>query len=67
MSRQSPLWEMPETPELLVEKIGMKRGCMRKGGIVDIQKASEVLVKELRAGLLGPVSLERPGEAADQV
>jgi ribosome biogenesis GTPase A len=59
--------EMPETPELLVEKIGMKRGCMRKGGIVDTQKASEVLVKELRAGLLGPVSLERPGEAADQV
>lgn len=59
--------EMPETPELLVEKIGMKRGCMRKGGIVDTQKASEVLVKELRAGKLGPVSLERPGEAANLV
>lgn len=58
------LKEMPESPELLVEKIGTKRGCMRKGGVVDLQKASEVLVKELRSGKLGPVSLERPGDSA---
>lgn len=61
------LKEMPETSELLIEKIGEKRGCMRKGGIVDMQKASEVLVKELRSGKLGQVSLERPGRPASEI
>ena len=61
------LTELPKTPELLIERIGMKRGCMRKGGIVDTQKASEVLVKELRSGKLGLVSLERPGRDAAEI
>ncbi|MED5374176.1 MAG: ribosome biogenesis GTPase YlqF [Myxococcota bacterium] len=56
------LKELPTTPEELVETIGRKRGCMQKGGVVNLPQACEVLVKELRMGKLGPISLERPGE-----
>jgi len=46
----------------LVEAIGANRGCLKKGGIIDYQKASEILIRELRAGTIGRISLENPGE-----
>lgn len=46
----------------LVEAIGANRGCLKRGGIIDYQKASEILIRELRAGTIGRISLENPGE-----
>lgn len=54
--------EMPATPEALVEAIGRKRGQLMKGGVVDPQRAAERLLYDLRGGLLGRVSLERPDD-----
>ena len=51
---------LPETDIELLEAIGTKRGCIRKGGGVELQKVSALLINELRAGLLGPISLETP-------
>jgi ribosome biogenesis GTPase A len=51
---------LPETALELVEQIGRRRGCLGPGGVVDLQRASEILLRELRAGQLGRVSLERP-------
>ncbi|MBF0258250.1 MAG: ribosome biogenesis GTPase YlqF [Desulfamplus sp.] len=45
---------------LILETIGASRGCLRKGGVVDIQKASELLIREFRSGKLGGISLESP-------
>lgn len=45
---------------VILEKIGAARGCLRKGGGVDLQKASELLIRELRAGKIGRISLESP-------
>jgi ribosome biogenesis GTPase A len=54
---------LPETPLAIVEQIGRRRGCLIKGGDVDLHRAAELLLRELRAGSLGLISLERPEEA----
>ena len=54
------LEELPETEIELMEAIGAKRGCLRSGGRVDLHKASEILLHELRSGTLGQVTLELP-------
>ena len=56
------LTEMPESASALIELIGHKRGCLAAGGSVDQLRASELLLRELRAGLIGRVSLESPGD-----
>lgn len=43
-----------------LEELGKKRGCLRSGGIVDLVKASKILLTELRAGTLGRITLEMP-------
>lgn len=52
--------EVPSTPLELLELIGARRGCLRSGGRVDIDKISTILVNELRNGTLGQISLETP-------
>jgi ribosome biogenesis GTPase A len=61
------LAEMPESAAALIDLIGRKRGCLVAGGSVDQLRASELLLRELRAGLIGRVSLERPGDDAEGV
>lgn len=53
---------LPEGPELLLETIGRKRGCLKPGGIVDLYQAADILLTELRAGKLGPITFETPTE-----
>lgn len=54
------LKKIPESDEQLLDIIGRKRGGLRPGGVVDLHKASEVLIHDLRSGALGRVSLEHP-------
>ena len=56
------LVEMPESAAALIDQVGRKRGCLVAGGHVDQLRASELLLRELRAGLIGRISLEVPGE-----
>lgn len=51
---------LPEGAIALLEAIAPKRGCLRKGGVIDLQKVSEVLVREFRNASMGPMSLEEP-------
>ncbi|GAA3406705.1 ribosome biogenesis GTPase YlqF [Paenibacillus hodogayensis] len=44
----------------VMEKIGRKRGCLQSGGSVNLEKASMVVLRDLRGGKLGRISLERP-------
>ncbi len=52
--------ELPESDQELLEIIGRKRGGLRAGGRIDMNKASEVLLHDIRAGALGRVTLETP-------
>lgn len=48
-------------PVSLLEEIGVKRGCLSKGG-VDFTKAGETVLNDLRTGKLGLLSLETPAD-----
>ncbi|OAI09883.1 ribosome biogenesis GTPase YlqF [Methylomonas lenta] len=51
----------------LLEAIGKKRGCLRAGKQVDLDKAAKQFVTELRAGTIGPISLETPNMIATEM
>lgn len=42
----------------LLNKIGLKRGCIRKGGVLDTDKALHLILTDFRAGKLGKVNLD---------
>jgi len=44
----------------IIMEIGRKRGCIVKGGEVDFEKASRIVIDEFRKGLLGRITLELP-------
>ncbi|MGI9295675.1 MAG: ribosome biogenesis GTPase YlqF [Pseudomonadales bacterium] len=52
--------EFPASELELLESVGAKRGCLRAGGQVDLNKVSKLLLNELRSSALGRVSLETP-------
>ena len=49
-----------DTSVVVIEDIGRKRGCLVSGGHIDFDKASEIVLRELRQGKLGPFSLDKP-------
>ncbi|MHC4993703.1 MAG: ribosome biogenesis GTPase YlqF [Planctomycetota bacterium] len=56
------LGELPDEPEALLMEIGRKRGCLVSGGEVDTHRAADILVRELRSGKIGRLSLELPSD-----
>jgi ribosome biogenesis GTPase A len=54
--------ELPASPEALLEAIGRRRGCLLRGGVIDRNKAGDVLAHDVRSGALGRISLEAPGD-----
>jgi len=42
----------------LLNQIGLKRGCIRKGGVVDTEKVLRLVLNEFRAGKLGKVAFD---------
>ncbi|WP_188540745.1 ribosome biogenesis GTPase YlqF [Paenibacillus segetis] len=53
-------FDNPDEIVSVMEAIGRKRGCIVSGGRVDLEKASSLLLRELRAGKMGTFSLEAP-------
>lgn len=56
--------EDPNQVVELMEQIGRKRGCIQSGGRVDLEKASGIILRELRSGKMGRISLELPESKA---
>jgi ribosome biogenesis GTPase A len=56
------LTEIPEDAVVLYEHIGKLRGCLAGGGVVDYDKVSELIVREIRSEKFGRVSLESPND-----
>ena len=53
-----------EEPITMIEEIGRRHGCLINGGEVDLRRASEFIIRALRAGKLGKISFEEPGDYA---
>ena len=51
---------LPEATEELMEMIGRKRGCLLKGGRIDLEKVQHILLSEFRMGKFGKISLDAP-------
>ena len=49
-----------EDPLETLNNIARKRGCLIKGGEIDYDRISMVILDEFRAGKIGSISLERP-------
>jgi ribosome biogenesis GTPase A len=60
LERYAFLPELPKDETDLIEKIGVARGCLKKGGNINYQKAAEILIRDLRSGKIGKISFETP-------
>lgn len=53
----------PTGPRELIEAIGRRRGCLVRGGEVDLYKAADLILHDLRTGKIGRISFEAPPDA----
>lgn len=54
------LEDRESSPVEILEMIGRKRGCLKKGAEVDLTKASKLLIDDFRTQKLGKITLELP-------
>jgi len=60
LQKHYQLDEIPQDPLLVLETIGLKRGCVKSGGHIDLDKVSKIIIKDYRSGIIGKLSLENP-------
>ncbi len=51
---------LPNTDIEFLEKIGRQRGCLRSGGMIDLDKISRIFIVEFRETIIGKITLETP-------
>ncbi|WP_445488289.1 ribosome biogenesis GTPase YlqF [Niallia sp. 03133] len=56
------LEEIPEDIVELFDKIGHVRGCLTGGAIVDYDKVTELVIREIRGEKLGPLTFENAAD-----
>ncbi len=56
---------IPESGPAILEALGRKRGFLKRGGVVDEERAADILLRELRGAKIGRISFERPGDFAE--
>ena len=61
LKQRFQIHDLPDNEIELMDVIAQRRNCMRRGGIADTHKVSEILLNEFRSGGLGRLSLETPG------
>lgn len=51
----------------VVEAVARRRGCVGRGGSLDLEKAALIVLGDYRTGKLGPISLETPKSRAEMI
>lgn len=51
-----------ENVEETLNKIALKRGALKKGGIPDYDRVYDIIVKDLKSNLFGNITLDRTGD-----
>ena len=49
------------------DRLGQKRGCLGKSGVVDYERVSRIIVNDFRKGSFGKITLETPEEIEKEV
>ncbi len=52
-------------PGDLLERIAEKRGCLKRGGVIDHPRVESILLRDFRAGKLGRLSFDLPETTED--
>jgi len=60
LQQRYELVDLPDTELELLELIGAKRGCLRGGGQVDLDRVSKIVLTEFRSAMIGNITLETP-------
>lgn len=60
LDRYDFLDTLPTDAQHLIEAVGRGRGCLKKGGLINLQKTSELIIRDLRSGKIGQISFETP-------
>lgn len=60
LTQRYELEQLPSTEIELLESIGAKRGCLRAGGQVDLDRVSKIVLTEFRSAMIGAITLETP-------
>lgn len=47
-------------PIEVFEAVGAKRGCLKRGGMLDYEKAAGIVLDDFRSGKIGRITLENP-------
>lgn len=53
---------LDEDAVLVMDAIGVKRGCLQKGGLIDYEKVARLVIDEFRRGIIGKITLEAPAD-----
>lgn len=57
--------ELSEETLEIMDEIGRKRGCIKRGREIDYDKVARLIVDEYRKGTLGRITLEHPSELVE--
>ena len=60
LAQRYRLETLPAEPLQTIEAIGRRRGFLQRGGVVDLERAANTLLRELRSGAMGRISFDRP-------
>lgn len=58
-NRYGVLTPTEDLASVLIE-IGKRRGCLQSKGVVDQWQTAQIILKDFRSGLIGPITLELP-------
>jgi ribosome biogenesis GTPase A len=58
---------IPNTELEILESIGHKRGCLRRGGQVQLDQVAKIILTEFRACTIGRVSMETPQDIEQEL
>jgi ribosome biogenesis GTPase A len=67
LKQRYQLDELPADEILFLDEIGRQRGCLRSGGMVDLDKVSRLFVMEYRDNTLSHITLETPEMIAEEL
>lgn len=54
--------DVNQDPQILLEMIGKRRGCLLSGGAIDYTRAETLVLTDFRSGKLGKITLDMPPE-----
>lgn len=60
LRKRYELEALPDCAYELMGLIGKKRGCLRAGGHIEMDKAAKIIIHEFRSGVIGRITLETP-------